>query len=144
MVQEAYATLMAKQRDGLLDTERMHPSQVRAYIARTALHKALDEGKRAWRRRVAPLDHAEDAIDERRAPEAELDALLEAERLREILAVLSDRQQAIVKLRFYMDQTPQQIIRRLGVTERTYRRELERAKRTIRDRYTWEDLGEAA
>jgi RNA polymerase sigma factor (sigma-70 family) len=144
MVQEAYATLLEKERHGLIEPARMHPSQVRAYIVQTALHKALDERKRAWRRRVGPLDEEAEVVDEGSTPEADLDARVEAERAREIVAGLSERQQVIVKLRFYLDHTPQQISQHLGVTQRTYRRELELAKRKIRDRYGTQQLDEAA
>jgi RNA polymerase sigma factor (sigma-70 family) len=144
VVQEAFATMLEKVRKGLIDPAQMHPAQVRAYVVRTALNKALDEGKRAWRRRVTSLEHEDDSIDECAHPEQELDARVEQERVRKIVAGLSDRQQAIVKLRFYFDRTPEQISRHLGVTQRTYRYELERAKRTIRDRYRWSELEEAA
>jgi hypothetical protein len=44
---DAYAVMLEKERDGRLDTAAMDPRQLRAYITQTAIHKALDEGKRA-------------------------------------------------------------------------------------------------
>src|SRR5262249_42428295 len=46
-----------------------------------------------------------------------------------------ERQQVIVKLRFFFDRTPEEIQRYLGVTERVYRRELERAMRQVAERF---------
>src|SRR6266516_2788462 len=100
---DAYVVLLEKQRSGELDPARMHEEQVRAYLTQTALHKALDERKRAWRRLTVPLD---------------------GERLREIVAGLPERQQLVVKLRYFLERTPQEIQRDLGVSERVYRRAL--------------------
>jgi RNA polymerase sigma factor (sigma-70 family) len=144
MVQEAYAVALEKERLGLVDLSGMHPSQVRAYITQIALYKALDEGKRAWRRRLTPLDDEGDAVDLGAPPDERLLADVERDRVRKLVAGLPVRQQAILRLRFHDERTPRQISRQLGVSERIYRRELERAKRRIRDRYGWEDLDSAA
>jgi RNA polymerase sigma factor (sigma-70 family) len=140
---DAYAVLLEKQRDGGLDLEAMHPRQLRAYLVQTALHKALDEGKRAGRHRSVPLGE-DDVFADDRGPTAEerVDADTERARLLEILAELPERQQTIVKLRFFFDRSPREIQRYLGVTERVYRRELERAMKAISERFELVRRGE--
>lgn len=136
LLHDAYMVMLEKQRDGAVDFTQMRPAQVRAYLTQTALNKSLDEGKRAGRRRSAPL--VEDALTIS-APDTHHDELIaarmEGARVREIVAELPTRQQQIVSLRFFFDWTPQQIGRYLGVTERVYRRELERGLRHIGDRF---------
>ncbi len=135
MLHDAYAVMLEKQRDGALDLAVMHSAQVRAYLVQTALHKALDEGKRAGRKRAVPLEH-DDYVDESGlAPDERLDADIDSARMREIIAELPERQQTIVKLRFFFDRSPLEIQRYLDVTERVYRRELERAMQQISERY---------
>jgi RNA polymerase sigma factor (sigma-70 family) len=135
---DAYAIMLEKERDGTLDTAGMHPAQVSAYLVQTALHRALDEGRRAWRRRSVPLDVDEDAYADNDA--APLEDLVKDEgdraRIAEIVAELPERQQAIIKLRFFFDRAPAEIQRFLGLTERVYRRELERAMNHIGDRFS--------
>src|SRR5262249_9030991 len=60
---DAYAVFLEKQRDGHLDTGVMRTPQVRAYLTQTALNKAMDEGKRAGRRRSVSLDDEDLGID---------------------------------------------------------------------------------
>ena len=133
---DAYAVLLEKERDGRLDTAAMHPQQLRAYFAQTAIHKALDEGKRVERKRTEPLEErALDESDPESAPEDLAAASLDNARMLEIVGELPERAQTIVKLRFYFDRTPQEIQGYLGITERVYRRELERALRRISDAY---------
>jgi len=134
---DAYVVFLQKQADGELQTAGMHPRRVRAYLVRTALNKALDEGKRAERRRSEPIgERALREVDGAPAPEELAFARLESARLREIVAELPDRGQTVVKLRFYFDRTPEEIQRFLGLSERVYRRELERAMRHVAERYT--------
>jgi RNA polymerase sigma factor (sigma-70 family) len=137
ILHEAYAVFLEKQRDGALDLGSMRPAQVRAYLTQTALHKALDEGKRAGRKRSVPLEYPSEG--EFAAPETPLDealaARLDAQRVREIVCELPERQQLVIKLRFFFERTPEEIQRHLGVSERTYRRLLERAMRTLAERY---------
>lgn len=129
---DAYVVMLEKERRRALDADQMHPQQVRAYLVQTALHKALDEGKRAGRRRSVPIEDEDVYADEASDPvEDQLDAKTDSARLREIVAELPERQQAIVKLRFFFDRSPAEIQRYLGVTERVYRRELERAMKQI-------------
>jgi RNA polymerase sigma factor (sigma-70 family) len=136
LVQDAYTVLLEKQRDGLLDLDAMHAQQVRAYVTQTALNKALDEGKRAGRRRSVPLGEADVLADDRgRAEEEYVDDAIDRARLQEILAELPTRQQTIVKLRFFFDRSPSEVEGYLGVTNRVYRRELERAMRSIAEKF---------
>jgi RNA polymerase sigma factor (sigma-70 family) len=133
---DAYAVLLEKERDGDLETATMHGNQVRAYLTQTALFKALDEGKRAERNRSAPLEDAGAFEEDSSRPlEDSVSAELEGARVREIVAELPRRRQAIVKLRFFFERTPDEIQDLLGVSNRVYRRELERAVKQIADRY---------
>jgi hypothetical protein len=116
----------------------MRPPQVRAYLTQTALNKAMDEGKRAGRRRSVSLDDDDlrlEPVDPGRELDERLAASFDDARIREIVSELPERQQIVVKLRFFFGRTPQEIQRYLGVTERVYRRELERATRHIAHRY---------
>jgi RNA polymerase sigma factor (sigma-70 family) len=138
ILHDAYAVFLEKQRDGVLDLGAMHATQVRAYLAQTALHKALDESKRAGRRRSVPLEDSVEGSLPAAEPSLEdsVAARLDAWQIREIVCELPERQQLVIKLRFYFDRTPDEIQRHLGVSERTYRRLLEHAMRALADRYT--------
>jgi RNA polymerase sigma factor (sigma-70 family) len=132
LLHDAYAVILEKQRAGLLDLELMHPAQLRAYLTQTALHKALDESKRACRRRSAPLEDGTTLLEEDEPlPEERLAVLMDRLEVRELLADLPERQRTIVGLRFYYDQTPEEIRRQLAVSSRVYRREFERGMRTL-------------
>ncbi len=134
---DAYLVLLQKEACGDLETIEMHPHQLRAYIVQTAINKALDEGKRVERRRSEPIDEQVLAApDAGPAPEELASASLDNARLREVVAGLAERQQTIVKLRFYFDRSPGEIQGLLGITERTYRRELERALKQVAEGYT--------
>ncbi len=135
---DSYAVFLQKQRDRQLDVDAMRPPQVRAYLTQTALNKAMDEGKRAGRRRSVSLDDEVlgiEPLDPRRHLDEELAARFDDARVREIVAELPQRQQVVIKLRFLFGRSPEEIQRYLGVTERVYRRELERASRRIIERY---------
>jgi RNA polymerase sigma factor (sigma-70 family) len=138
LLHDAYAVLLEKQRDHKLDLPAMRPPQMRAYLTQTALNKAMDEGKRAGRRRSVSLDDEAVGVDPT-DPRGPLDETVASRfddaRVREIVAELPARQQTVVKLRFYLDRSPQEIQQYLGVTERVYRRDLERAARHIAHRY---------
>jgi RNA polymerase sigma factor (sigma-70 family) len=133
---DAYTLYLEKQRSGALAVEDMHELQVRAYLTQTALHKALNEGKRAERTRTTTLDDddpfAAPATD---APDERIAATLDDAPVREIVGELSERRQTIIKLRYYFDCSPEEIQRFMGISERTYRRELEAAMREIGERY---------
>jgi RNA polymerase sigma factor (sigma-70 family) len=133
---DAYAVFLAKERDGALDLAAMSPQQIRAFLTQTAINKGLDEGKRAGRKRSVPMGDTEfTEPDVGRPPDELVAAGMDSARVREIVAELPDRKQAIVKLRFFFDRTPTEIQRTLGISERAYRRELERAVRYITERY---------
>lgn len=132
---DAWAILLEKERSGTLDVDAMRGPQVRAYLVQTALNRALDEGRRVARTRNEPLGDREDFADAAAAPEDVVDAGLEGARMREIVGELTARQQTIVKLRFFFDRTPTEIQRLLRITERAYRRDLERAMRIVSERY---------
>jgi RNA polymerase sigma factor (sigma-70 family) len=138
LLHDAFAIFLEKRRDGLLDGAAMRPQQVRAYLTQTALNKAMDEGKRAGRCRSISFDGEASGM-EPIAPERDFDERIADSfndaRVREIVAELPDRQQTVVKLRFYFELTPDEIQRYLGVSQRVYRRELERAIRRIAQRY---------
>lgn len=136
ILHDAFVVLLEKERDGELDPAAMHGNQVRAYLTQTALYKALDEGKRAERNRSAPLEAAGEVEQEQtRAPEDAIAAALDGARVREIVDGLPRRRQAIIKLRFFFERTPSEIQELLGVSNRVYRRELERAVTQIADGY---------
>ncbi len=133
---DAYLVLLQKQSDGDLEPGDMHPRQLRAYLVQTAVNKALDAGKRVEHLRSEPI--GERALAEPDAgpdPEELASANVEGARLREIVTELPERGQAVVKLRFYFDRTPDEIQGLLGISGRAYRRELERAMRHIAARY---------
>jgi DNA-directed RNA polymerase specialized sigma24 family protein len=133
---EAYAVVLEKERDGLLAPDAMPAHQLRAFLTQTAIHKGLDEGKRVGRKRSVPLGDAElTEPDVGRAPEDLAAAGMDSARVREIVGELPARGQAIVKLRFFFDRTPDEIQRCLSISERVYRRELERALRHVFERY---------
>lgn len=131
---DAYAVFLEKQRDGRLALGAMQPAQVRAYLTQTALNKAMDEGKRVGRRRSASLDDeclAAESIASAQDLEEQLAGRLEDACVREIVAELPQRRARIIALRFFLDRTPEEVQRYLGVTDRVYRREFERAMREI-------------
>ena len=136
---DAYAVMLEKARDGALDLAAMHPLQTRAFLARTAINKALDEGKRAWRKRSVALEEEDDGpafVDEAQEPFEEIIAgATDRARLLEIITELPERQQTIIKLRFFFDREPVEIQRYLDLTERSYRREMERAMRHVAERF---------
>jgi RNA polymerase sigma factor (sigma-70 family) len=136
ILHDAYLVLLEKQRDGTLDPAAMAARELRAYLVQTAINKTLNEGQRAERRRTEPLgDTALAAPDAGRSPEERAAARLDRARLHEIVGELPRRRQAIVKLRFFFERTPEEIQGYLGITERAYRRELERAMRQIAQQY---------
>jgi DNA-directed RNA polymerase specialized sigma24 family protein len=140
---DAYAVMLEKESSGALHTAEMHGRQVRAYLTQTAIHKALDEGKRAERKRSLPLeDYGLGEPDPGASPDDLAAAGLDGARVREIVAELPERRQTIVKLRFFFDRAPDEIQRCLGISERVYRRDLERALKHIAERYELVRRGE--
>lgn len=136
ILHDAYMVLLEKERDERLDLDAMNAHQVRAYLTQTALNKALREGDRAYRKTsVALEDGGLDVAGDEPAADALLAQDFDGARLREIVADLPERQQVVVKLRFFFDRTPAEIQTFLGITERAYRRDLERAMRTLTERF---------
>ncbi|WP_272475738.1 sigma-70 family RNA polymerase sigma factor [Baekduia alba] len=135
VLHDAYAVFLQKQRDGVLDTDAMRPQQVRAYLVQTAINKAMDDGKSARRKRSVGLeeDGGLEVADQRPEVVERLAQSYDAERVREIVDELPARQQVVIKLRFFLDLSPTEIQQYLGITERVYRRELERAMRALTD-----------
>jgi RNA polymerase sigma factor (sigma-70 family) len=133
---DAYMVMLDKQRGGELDPESMHPQQLRAYLTQTAIYKALDEGKRAENQRTEAI--GEEIVarpDPGPGPDDLAASAMDKDRVREIVSELSERGQAIVKMRFFFDRTPDEIQRLLSISPRAYRRELERAMRHVSERY---------
>lgn len=136
ILHDAYVVLLEKERDGKLDALDLHPNQARAYLVQTAIHKALDDGKRAERKRTEPIgERALETPGSEPAPEDVAERKLDAARVREIIGELPARRQAIVKLRFFFERTPAEIQRMLAISSRVYRRDLERGLRHVADRY---------
>ena len=99
---------LQKEQDGQLDVAAMRPPQVRAYLTQTALNKAMDEGKRAARRRSVSLDDDDLGI-EPADPGRELDEQLASRfddaRVREIVSAACRTEQLVIKLRFLFSST---------------------------------------
>lgn len=134
---DAYAVLLEKERDGALDVEAMNDHQLRAYLTQTAINKALSEGQRAYRKTSVALEEGGlEAPDGAIAAEDVLTRDWDSARLREIVAELPERQQVVIALRYFFDRGPEEIQHYLGITERVYRREMERAMRTLSARMT--------
>jgi RNA polymerase sigma factor (sigma-70 family) len=134
LLHDAWAIMLEKERTGVLDVAAMSAEQVRAYVTQTALNRALDEGRRA-RTRDAPLDEGAEVAAPAVSLHEVVDAGVEADRLREIVSELTPRQQTIVKLRFFFDRSPREVQALLGLTERAYRRDLERALALVAERF---------
>jgi RNA polymerase sigma factor (sigma-70 family) len=136
ILHEAYVVVLTKQRDGAIDIDAMAPQQVLAFLTQTAINKGLDEGKRVGRKRSVLMGEDEPTDpDPGRLPDELAAADMESARVREIVEELPDPKREIVKLRFFLERTPDEIQRALGISERVYRRHLERAVRYIHKRY---------
>lgn len=130
---DAYLVLLEKLKSGALDADEMPAGQVRAYLTQTAIHKALDQGKRAARRQSVSLDR--DDFAELRSPEPAIEDRVivreDARRLQDAVMLLPERRQQVLKLRYYLGCDPGQIMQRLGVSRDVYRHELERGTRAV-------------
>ena len=126
---DAYAVMLEKACDGRLELAEMHANQVRAYLTRTAIHKALDEGKRAERSRTEPIAELDPAEPEL-GPRAD-----DAAAVRALVDELPRPCRAVIKLRFFLGRTPDEVQAILGLTPRAYRRELERGRRYVYERF---------
>lgn len=133
---DAYTAVLERERIGTLEPERMHPRELRAYLVKSAIHKALDERKSAERRLTVPLDLASHDRADGGPPldEAAIRAL-DAATVRELVDELPARGQAVLRLRFLHELEPTEIQSLLRISRRAYRKELERAVRQIASRY---------
>jgi RNA polymerase sigma factor (sigma-70 family) len=124
---------MEKLESGALGSDTMPVGQVRAYLTQTAIHKALDQGKAASRRRSVSLDS--DDFGELRSPEPPTEERImirdETRRLQDAVTLLPERRQKVVALRYFLGCEPEEIQKQLGVTRDVYRHELERGTRTV-------------
>jgi RNA polymerase sigma factor (sigma-70 family) len=129
---DAYLVLLEKAEAGMLEGE-MGPPQVRAYLTRTAINKALDHGRRSRRRRAMSLDR--DDCAELRSPEPEIEERVivreDARRVGDAMTTLPERRQKVLGLRYLLGLDPDQIQRRLGLSRDVYRHELERGTRAV-------------
>jgi RNA polymerase sigma factor (sigma-70 family) len=138
LLHDAYVVLLEKLRNRRLTLEEMDDLQVRAYLTRTALYKALDERKRTDRRPSVSIDTADDEdrgpID-LASPESSVEDQVIAHdqhaALRQEIAGMPRRRQLVLTMRWWLGDTPEEIQRKLGVSERVYRRELERGTRVL-------------
>jgi DNA-directed RNA polymerase specialized sigma24 family protein len=92
ILHDAYALLLAKHRDGALDVDSMLSRQLRAYLVQAALNKAMDERKRAARRRAMSLDDEQQRLDPPDPAQGlceRVASALDAAHVREIIAELS-------------------------------------------------------
>jgi RNA polymerase sigma factor (sigma-70 family) len=130
---DAYLVLLEKRSSGALAAEEMAAGQVRAYLTQTAINKALDQGKWVARRRPVSLDRDDCAA--LRSPEPAIEerviAREDARRLQDAMTLLPERQQRVLKLRYFLGCEPRQIQERLGVSRDVYRHELERGTRAV-------------
>ena len=135
MLHDAYVVLLEKGGPRALGIDA-DPWKARAYVTQTAIHKALDEGKRVGRKRTRALgENALELADAGPAPDAHIASSEQSALVRKIVRELPIRQRAIVDLRFYRDWSPAEIQSFLGISSRTYRRHLERAVRAIAEQY---------
>ena len=133
---DAYTAVLERERIGTLEPERMHPRELRAYLVKSAIHKALDERKSAERRLT--VGSISLAMTARMAAQALDDAAIrafDAATVRELVDELSARGQAVLRLRFLHELEPTEIQSLLRISRRAYRKELERAVRQIASRY---------
>jgi RNA polymerase sigma factor (sigma-70 family) len=130
---DAYLVLLEKLENGALVADDMPPAQIRAYLTQTAIHKALDQRKRASRRHLVSLDRDDAAEIGSREPAIEERVIIndDARRLQAAVDHLPERRQKVVKLRYYLGCEPDQIQEQLGVSRDVYRHELERGTRAV-------------
>jgi len=130
---DAYLVLLEKLKSGALDVDDMPAGQVRAYLTQTAIHKALDQGKRAARRNSVSLDR--DDFADLRSPDLAIEDHVivreDARRLQDAVTLLPERRQQVLKMRYYLGCDPRQIQEQLGVSRDVYRHELERGTRAV-------------
>ena len=113
----------------------MHELQVRKYLMTAVLHRALRVGDSAEFKRTQPVEDPGAGVVDPGRPVDELVALrVEASAIREIVDGLPERRRAVIKLRFWLDRSPPEIQSFLQISERAYRKELERAFNQLAER----------
>jgi RNA polymerase sigma factor (sigma-70 family) len=134
LLHDAYVVFLEKIGIGQLDME-MPSHQVRAYLTQTALHKALDERKRRQRRPSVPFESDDGTETELPSAEPSVDEQVIARALgrqvRQEISRLPRRRRLVVVMRWWLGASPAEIQRRLGLSERVYRHELERGTRAV-------------
>jgi RNA polymerase sigma factor (sigma-70 family) len=132
---DAFATLLEKHREGALDIGAMHQLQVRGYLMTAVVHRALRIAARAEFRRTEPVEDPTAGLTDPAAPiDEQVVRHAEAIAIREIVEELPERRRAVIKLRFWLDRSPDEIQSFLRISERAYRKELERAFRQLAER----------
>jgi RNA polymerase sigma-70 factor (ECF subfamily) len=102
-----------------------HVEHRRAYLYRAVLHTSA-----SFKRSTARRRRREDLVAARATPEPTIDETsIDARRT---LAVLSPQQRAVVFLTYWQDQRPDQIAELLDIGEGTVRKQLARARETLR------------
>jgi RNA polymerase sigma factor (sigma-70 family) len=130
VLHDAYVVLLEKQHRGEIDLASMSAGQRCAYLIRTAINKGLDAGKRVERKRTALFgdgDALRALADHSPGPDDVALARNRGGGVHDLVAELPDRQKQIIGLRYLLDCSPAEIQEQLGITARTYRRQLERA-----------------
>ena len=107
------------------------------WLSRITVNLAIDRWRRNRRRAdtFAPMlenDHAVSLADKGPAPDGGVEQRERAERLRAALALLPDRQRAVVVLRHYHDLSLEEIAQTLGMSLGTVKSSLHRALQRMR------------
>jgi RNA polymerase sigma-70 factor (sigma-E family) len=100
-----------------------------AYVRRVVVTTYLDDRRKTRRRRTVPTD--DPRLLDRAAPDAVTDIVTRAE-VEALLALLPPQQKTAVVLRYYLDETDEQIAAALDCSTGTVRSYLSRARATLR------------
>lgn len=130
---DAYEVYLSRERSGRSTPMAVH--ELRSFLTRAAMNKAFDQGKAAERRYTVGFDAALARPDDAEPIEERVADAAARVPVREIVEELTERQRAIVKLRFWGDLSAEETWTFLGISRRAYRKEFELAMRTIGERY---------
>ncbi len=130
---DAYEVYLSGERSGRLTPMNGH--ELRTFLTRAAINKALDQGKAAERRHTVGFDAALSHPDEAEPVEERVADASERVPVREIVEALTERQRAIIKLRFWLGLSAEQTRGFLRISNRAYRKDFERAMHTVGERY---------
>jgi DNA-directed RNA polymerase specialized sigma24 family protein len=140
---DAFVILLEKDRQGSLEIASMHERQVRSYLLTAAIHRGLRIGASADSKRTRLSDDpAFGLADDGRPLEDRVASASELAALREQVEELPERQRAVIKLRFWLERSPEEIESFLGISHRLYRKEIERAFRRLAARFELVRAGE--